>query len=305
MDAMHDSIERLRKSATRVAVKDEQNVTPVPGMTIYRMSNPTPPSSAMFNPCICMALQGVKRAVLERSEYVYDISHYLVTPINMPTIVQVLEASPERPYIGLVLDLDLRALADLMLDSDLPQPGAQHSGHAMATGTVTQELINAFQRLIDLIDEPQDIPILAPIIKKEIFYRLLTGEQGARLRHIASAGSQGNRIARAIDWLKDNFTEPLHINDLASRVNMSTSTFHHHFRALTAMSPLQYQKWLRLNEARRLMLTEQQDVTSAAFEVGYESPSQFSREYSRLFGAPPLRDITNLRETTANEPLNG
>jgi len=158
-------------------------------------------------------------------------------------------------------------------------------------------LLTAFQRLIDLLAEPKDIPILAPIIQREIVYRLLVGDQGARLRQMASAGSQSQQIARAIDWLKSNFTQSLRIEDLATQVNMSTSTFHHHFRALTAMSPLQYQKWLRLNEARRLMLIERLDAATAAFQVGYESPSQFSREYSRLYGAPPLRNITNLRRS--------
>ena len=166
----------------------------------------------------------------------------------------------------------------------------------MATGDVTLPLLTAFQRLIDLLDEPRDIPILAPNIQREIFYRLLVGDQGARLRQMASAGSQSNQIGRAIYWLKSNFTQTLRIDDLATQVNMSTSTFHHHFRAVTAMSPLQYQKWLRLNEARRLMLTENQDAAAAAFQVGYESPSQFNREYSRLFGKSPLRDITNLRQ---------
>ena len=172
-----------------------------------------------------------------------------------------------------------------MVDSNLPPPRAQQSSRGMATGEVTLPLLTAFQRLIDLLAEPKDIPILAPIIQREIFYRLLVGDQGARLRQMASAGSQSHQIARAIDWLKGNFTRPLRIDDLAAQVHMSTSTFHHHFRALTAMSPLQYQKWLRLNEARRLMLTERLDAATAAFQVGYESPSQFSREYSRLFGA--------------------
>jgi AraC-like DNA-binding protein len=165
----------------------------------------------------------------------------------------------------------------------------------MATGEVTMPLLTTVQRLIDLLEEPKDIPILAPIIEREIFYRLLVGDQGARLRQMASAGSQSQQIARAIYWLKDNFTKPLRIDSLAAQVNMSTSTFHHHLREVTAMSLLQYQKWLRLNEARRLMLAEKQDATTAAFQVGYESPSQFSREYGRLFGAPPLRGITNLR----------
>ena len=163
-------------------------------------------------------------------------------------------------------------------------------------------LLIAFQRLIDLLAEPKDIPILAPIIQREILYRLLVGDQGARLRQIASAGSQSHQIAQAIDWLKRHYTLPLRIEDLAAHVHMSPSTFHHHFRALTAMSPLQYQKWLRLNEARRLMLMERLDAATAAFQVGYESPSQFSREYRRMFGAPPLRDITSLRQMAGSAP---
>ncbi len=293
---MNELVEKLRIDVGRLATREDKSETAVPGLTLYRKSQPTQPYSGMYNPCICLAVQGAKRAVLEGKEYVYDVQHYLITPINLPTVVQVVEASQKKPYLGLVLDLDLRTLAELMLESSLPQPHTQQPGHAMATGRVTPELLNAFQRLVDLVDKPKDIPILAPIVKREIFYRMLTGDQGARLRHMASAGSQGNRIAHAIDWLKANFTEPLRIDDLASQVNMSASTFHHHFKALTAMSPLQYQKWLRLNEARRLMLTEKQDATTAAFQVGYESPSQFSREYSRMFGAPPLRDIASLRQ---------
>ena len=236
--------------------------------------------------------------------YVYDAHHFLLTSVDLPTFVQVIKASPEKPYLGLVLNIDQREISQLMVDSNLPPPRPQQSSRGMATGEVTLPLLTAFQRLIDLLDEPKDIPILAPIIQREIFYRLLVGDQGARLRQMASAGSQSQQIARAIDWLKGNFTQPLRIDDLAAQVNMSTSTFHHHFRAVTAMSPLQYQKWLRLNEARRLLLAENQDATTAAFQVGYESPSQFSREYSRLFGAPPLRDITSLRlMATSDEGL--
>ena len=227
--------------------------------------------------------------------YVYDAHHYLITSVHLPTVVQIIKASREKPYLGLRLKLDKREIAQLMVDSNLPAPPAQQSSRGMATGEVTLPLLNAFERLLDLLAEQKDIPILAPIIQREIIYRLLVGDQGARLRQIASAGSQSHQIGQAIDWLKGNFTGPLRIDDLAAQVNMSTSTFHHHFRTLTAMSPLQFQKMLRLNEARRLMLTENNDATTAAFQVGYESPSQFSREYSRLFGAPPLRDITNLR----------
>ena len=210
--------------------------------------------------------------------------------------MQIIEASREKPYLGLRLTLNLREVSQLMADSNLPPPRAQQSSRGMATGEVTLPLLTVFGRLIDLLAEQQDIPILAPIIQREIIYRLLIGDQGTRLRQIASAGSQSHQISRAIDWLKSNYTSQLRIDDLAKQVNMSVSTFHHHFRALTAMSPLQFQKRLRLNEARRLMLIEPLDATTAAFQVGYESTSQFSREYSRLFGAPPLRDITNLRQ---------
>jgi transcriptional regulator GlxA family with amidase domain len=171
----------------------------------------------------------------------------------------------------------------------------------MATGEVTQPLLNAFLRLIDLLDDEQDIPILAPVIQREIIYRLLVGDQGTRLRQIAAAGSQSQQIARAIEWLKNNFTQPLSIDDLAEKASMSNSTFHHHFRSMTALSPLQYQKHLRLQEARRLMLAERMDAANAAFQVGYESPSQFSREYNRQFGAPPLRDISKLRQMSVAE----
>jgi AraC-like DNA-binding protein len=299
-NSMVVALEALGKSIARFSNKNGRTETAVSGLSLYRREEPTEPTSAMYDPCICMVAQGAKRAVLGNDSYVYDAQHYLITSINLPTVVQIIQASPEKPYLGLVLKLDLRKLAELMVDSALPQPQTQKSSRAMATGKVTLPLLTAFQRLIDLLNEPKAIPILAPIFQREIYYRLLVGDQGARLRQMASAGSQSQQIARAINWLKDNFTRPLRIDDLAGQVHMSTSTFHHHFRAVTAMSPLQYQKWLRLNEARRLLLTENQDAATAAFQVGYESPSQFSREYSRLFGAPPLRDITTLRQMTAN-----
>ena len=291
--------EALEKSIARWTDKDNRLTTAIPGLSLFRYDEPNELHSGMYEPSICMVAQGAKRVMLGDDTYVYDAQHFLVTSVHLPTFVQIVEASQEKPYLGLMLKLDQREISLLMVDSHLPPPRPQQSSRGMATGEVTLPLLTAFQRLIDLLNEPKDIPILAPIIKREIFYRLLVSDQGARLRQMASTGSQSQQIARAIDWLKSNFTQPLRIEDLASQVNMSTSTFHHHFRAVTAMSPLQYQKWLRLNEARRLLLTEHQDATTAAFQVGYESPSQFSREYSRMFGAPPLRDITNLRQMAA------
>ncbi len=300
-NSMEVALEALGKTIARWTDKGDQHVTAIPGLSLFRRDEPTELTSIIYEPRICVVAQGAKRVLLGDETYVYDPHHFLITSVDLPTMVQIIEASKEKPYLGLILKLDQREISQLMVDSNLPPPHPQQSSRGMATGEVTLPLLTAFQRLVDLLAEPKDIPILAPIIQREIFYRLLVGDQGARLRQMASAGSQSQQIARAIHWLKGNFTEPLRIDDLASQVNMSTSTFHHHFRAVTAMSPLQYQKWLRLNEARRLMLVEKQDATTAAFQVGYESPSQFSREYSRLFGDSPLRDITNLRQMTANE----
>jgi len=298
---MEVALETLGKSIARWTDKGDKLVTAIPGLSLYRRDEPTQPESHMYEPSICMIAQGAKRVLLGDDTYVYGESHFLITSVDLPTVVQIIKASREKPCLVLMLKLDRREISQLMVDSNLPLPHPQQSSRGMATGEFTLPLLTAFQRLIDLLAEPKDIPILAPIIQREIFYRLLVGDQGARLRQMASSGSQSQQITRAIDWLKDNFTRPLRIDDLATEVNMSTSTFHHHFRTLTAMSPLQYQKWLRLNEARRLMLIENQDAATVAFQVGYESPSQFSREYGRLFGAPPLRDITSLRQMTANE----
>lgn len=295
-NSMEIALEALRKSIARWTEKGEQHVTAVPGLSLFRRIEPTEPISGMYEPSICLVAQGAKRVLLGDDTYVYDAQHYLITSVHLPTIVQIITASPEKPYLGLRLKLDQRDISQLIVDSNLPPRRAQQSSRGMATGEVTLPLLAAFHRLIDLLADERDIPILAPIIQREIIYRLLVGDQGARLRHIASAGSQSHQIARAIDWLKGNFTQPLRIDDLAAQASMSSSTFHHHFRSMTALSPLQFQKQLRLQEARRLMLTEHLDAATAAFQVGYESPSQFSREYNRLFGAPPLRDITNLRQ---------
>jgi AraC-like DNA-binding protein len=227
---------------------------------------------------------------------VYDAERFLVTSVDLPVVAQILEASDDKPYLGLTLELDLRMIAQLILGLELPSAGSRQSGLGVAVSKVTPPLLEAFQRLIDLLGQPQDIPALSPLIKQEIFYRLLVGEQGPRLRRIASTESQSYRIARAVDWIRDNFDQPFRVEVLASRAGLSTSAFHNHFRSLTAMSPLQFQKKMRLSEARRLMFAEHMDAATAAYEVGYESPSQFSREYSRLFGAPPMRDVrTRLR----------
>ncbi|TXT34971.1 MAG: transcriptional regulator arac family [Comamonadaceae bacterium] len=226
----------------------------------------------------------------------YNTSHFLITSLDMPASSEVTLASPEQPCLGLMLKFDLRVLTELIVQGGMSLPRDRAVGMGMGIGTVTSLILRPFAHLLELLDEPDAIPVLAPLVQREIHYRLLRSDQASRLRQIVSVDGQGHRIAKAIDWLKLNYAMPFRIEELAARVQMSAPTFHHHFRQLTAMSPLQYQKWLRLNESKRLMLNEHLDVSSAAFKVGYESPSQFSREYGRLFGVPPRRDIAVLRE---------
>ena len=254
----------------------------------------------MLPPSICLIGQGRKRLFLGEESYVYDAHRFLITSVDLPVVTQVIEASSDRPYLGLTLELDLRVMAQLMLGRDMPSARPSRERLGIAVSEVSPPLLDAFNRLIDLLENPEDISALAPLVKQEIFYRLLTGEQGPLLRQITTVGNHGYQISRAIDWLKENFSKPVKMQELASKAGLSLSAFHNHFRSMTAMSPLQYQKRMRLNEARRLMLTEHIDASRAAFRVGYESPSQFSREYSRQFGAPPMRDIKNLIHESAS-----
>lgn len=254
-----------------------------------------PPTICLVAAGIVLAVQGEKQMLVGGEAYPYDVNRFLITSLDLPANSQIVSASPEKPCLGLVLKLDLRIMAELIAQGGLPLPAERSSDRGIGIGTVTPALLEPFKRLLDLLDEPETIPVLAPLIEREIHYRLLKSDQAARLWQIASVGSQGHRVAKAIDWLKLNYTAALRIDELAAYAQMSPSSLHQHFRQLTAMSPLQYQKWLRLNEARRLMLNEDRDAASAAFEVGYESPSQFSREYTRLFGAPPRRDVETLR----------
>lgn len=271
--------------------------TPIPNLFFFRRETPLPPAICMVEPSIVFVVQGVKQMLVGGEAYPYNVNHFLVTSLDLPAHSEVIEASPQKPCLGFVLKLDLHIISELIAQGGLPFPSERpdDKGACIGIGTVTPALLQPFRRMLNLLDEPGAIHVLAPLIVREIHYRLLLSDQAARLWQIASIGSQSQRVAKAIDWLKMNYTAALRIDDLAAYVQMSTSSLHHHFRQLTAMSPLQYQKWLRLNEARRLMLNEDMDAASASFGVGYESPSQFSREYTRLFGAPPKRDIDGLR----------
>lgn len=273
--------------------------TDIKGLSLHRWEAPTEPTSYMLAPSICLIGQGRKRLFLGEGAYIYDAHRFLITSVDLPVVAQIIEASRDRPYLGLTMEMDLRVIAELMLDNRLPVPPKSKDRLGIAVSEVTAPLFEAFNRLLDLLEHPEDIPALAPLIQQEIFYRLLKGEQGTRLRQITTIGNHGYQVSRAIDWLKENLTSPVKVEELASKAGLSVSAFHNHFRAMTAMSPLQFQKKMRLNEARRLMLTEHLDASRAAFEVGYESPSQFSREYSRLFGTPPMRDIRNLVQKSA------
>lgn len=277
---------------------------PIPGLGFYRREQPATPVVCMVEPSIVLVAQGEKQLWVGGEGYPYDTARFLVTSLDIPANSEVLVASPTRPCLGLTFKLDLRILAELIAQGELPPTRERAVMKGVGIGVVTDAMLASFARLVELLDEPESIPVLAPLIQREIHYRLLQSDQAGRLRQICSVDGQGYRIARAIDWLKLNYDVSLRVDELAARVQMSAATFHHHFRQLTAMSPLQYQKWLRLNEARRLMLNEHQDVSSAAFKVGYESPSQFSREYSRLFGVPPKRDMAVLRgKAPVSDPL--
>ncbi|WP_427982062.1 AraC family transcriptional regulator N-terminal domain-containing protein [Agarivorans sp.] len=271
--------------------------TDIPGLSFSRYPYPTAPTSYTLQPSICLVAQGKKRVILGEDSFVYDANHLLISSVELPIIANIVEASEDAPYLGVILRLDLPEISQLIVDSELSFTPSKEAHKGIATSELTPSLVDAFSRLIALQSEPDSIKIMAPIIKREIFYRLLNSEQGPRLYQIVTSGNHSQQISKAINWLKHNFVKPLSVGELASNCGMSKSAFYSHFRSVTSMTPLQFQKKLRLNEARRLMLTENLDAMSTTFKVGYESPSQFSREYSRLFGAPPLKDIKALRQS--------
>jgi len=290
--------ELARKIAFFVGSK-ERLITEVPGLLLSRRTAPTAPASATYEPSLAVVAQGRKRADLAGTTFIFDESRYLLTSLDLPVICNVIDASEEVPYLCFVLKLEMPVVRELLSREEIQAPDAPSDRPAMATGETTAELLAACCRLVDLLNTPQDIPFLSGLIQREIIYRILRGPEGARLRAIATLGDQSHRTAKAIAWVRANYAKPLRVEDLAKIAGMGVSTLHHHFRALTAMSPLQYQKQLRLQAARERMLMDGLDAASAAFEVGYESASQFNREYSRFFGQPPIRDIRTLRSPGA------
>jgi AraC-like DNA-binding protein len=301
-DAVEDAqaeAEELRAALARRIVAhmhgEVKEQTSVPGLCLYRRSAPTECICATYEPELIVFVQGEKRINAGGTTHVCDASTFLLTAIEMPVVSQVTRASKQEPILGITLKLEMPAVRKILSQEEFLVPELSSGARGMAVGKTPLELLSACSRLLGLLDTPVDIPFLSGLMQREILYRVLRSPLGGHLRAIATLGEQSNRTAKAVSWLRDNFDKPLRVEKLAAVAQMGVSTLHHHFRSLTAMSPLQYQKRMRLHAARLRMMTNGMDAASAAFEVGYESASQFNREYSRFFGLPPMRDIKSRR----------
>ncbi len=268
--------------------------TAVAGLNLSQFTTPSDLVAIVYEPSLCIVAQGTKEVLLADEAYRMDVAQSLLVSVALPVTARIVEASAGRPYLAVRISFDAAVVGELLADQTATPPHGS-SSRALAVTSVDPPLLDAVTRLVGLLDQPQHVAPLAPLVLREITYRVLTGPQGSQLIQIASVGAPAHRIARAIRWLKGHFADPLRIESLANHVRMSPSALHLHFKNVTAMSPLQYQKCLRLQEARRLMLGEGIDAAAAAFRVGYESPSQFSREYRRMFGSPPRQDVAALR----------
>jgi AraC-like DNA-binding protein len=289
----------------RLAGSDGMTGTAIPALKLWRFSHPTEPVPVLQEPAVYVVAQGRKQVTLGGETYVYDRSRYLAVSVDLPVVGNVFEASPDAPYLCLTLTVDPRELAALIVETGRPAPRDDHDGRALYLSPLRAPLLDVLLRLVRLLDAPEDIPVLAPLILREVNYRLLQSEPFGRLAQMAIGDGRLRRVSGAIAWIKENFAEPLQVEALARRVHMSPSALHHHFKAATAMSPIQYQKRLRLQEARRLLLAGAPSADAVAYEVGYASASQFSREYARLFGQPPRRDADRVRDAAAGAAAAG
>ncbi|WP_369060917.1 AraC family transcriptional regulator [Caulobacter sp. 73W] len=297
-----DPYAELVSLITRFTPEDGHVETAVDGLFIARKTSPSMPLHTAQWPCLALVVQGAKVVRIGEESLRYGVGDYLLVALDMPVASCVVEATPEKPQIGLGMAINPARLGELMRRIGVPRPAtAADAVRGLAVNSAGPDLLDAVLRMVRLLERPHDIPAMAPLIQDEILYRLLTGPDAARLLHITAGEGTGGRVPRAVAWLRDNYDQPLRIEALAEAVGMSESSLHHQFKAVTAMTPLQYQKQLRLHEARRLMLVEDADVATAGFRVGYQSPSQFSREYRRLYGLPPARDVEAARRPLAAE----
>lgn len=289
--------EELTERVARV-VRTDGVQQPLQGVYLARVSTPLQKLYSVLEPSLCIIAQGSKEVLLGDSRYQYDPSQYLIATLELPRMSYVLEASRERPYLSFRLELDPQVVSSVMVEAGYALPSrASGDVRAMAVSPLDANLLDAVVRLVRLIDAPGEAPMLKPMITREIIFRLLIGDQGTRLRHLTLLGGTSSVIAKAVQRIRQDFDQSLRIEQLAQELGMSISGFHFHFKAVTGMSPLQFQKQMRLQEARRLMLSENLDATSAAYRVGYNDASHFNREYKSLFGIPPIRDVQQLRET--------
>ncbi|MDH2435507.1 AraC family transcriptional regulator [Pokkaliibacter sp. MBI-7] len=280
---------------TRFCASDGLYDTAIPRLGLARLSAPTEPRFGLHEPALCLIVQGAKKATLGKETYIYDPAHYLVVSVDVPVFGHVIQASAEEPYLGIRLDLDVKGLSDMMLDLNIRQDATLRCDRAMNINLVTPRLLDAMIRLVSLLDSPGDISYIAPLAEREILYWLINGEQGPLIQQIANRDSRLRRISAAIQHIRERFREPFDISELLDISCMSSAAFFQHFKAVTHMTPLQYQKQLRLQEARSLMFSQDLEVSRAGYEVGYDSPSQFSREYSRMFGLSPSKDMERYR----------
>lgn len=294
--------EELAQHIEHFTHTDGTHATAIPSLHFIRSSR-SETIHSIHQPALCIVVKGTKLVMLAQECYHYDPAHYLVVSVHLPLSGQVIQATSDSPYLCLRLDFDPNQIFDIIRDSNQIPSKKGDSGRGLFVSKTSSSLLDAVLRLVRLLDTPQDIPILAPLVIREIYYRILQDEQGDSLKQFAIMGSHAQRIAKVIDLIKNDFAKPLRIDQLAMTANMSPSSLHQHFKDITAMSPLQYQKQIRLQEARRLLLSETLEAADAGFQVGYESPTQFNREYARMFGLPPMSDIKRLRDSLSTIPV--
>ena len=290
-----DRMDERKAAIAQFATTDGIQATPIEGMSLVRISHPSEPMHAVHHPALCIVAQGRKRVIAGDRIMNYDAANFLVVSVDTPVIGQVVEATPEEPYLCVKLELDAAEIGALLIEVGGVTAAAVDAEPSVTVSPLMPELLDAAIRLVKLLERPQDVAVLGPMVKREILYRLLRSDQATKLQQIALAESRLQQVNRAIGWIKLNYRDAFAIETVAAEARMSPSALHLHFKAVTAMSPLQYQKQLRLQEARRMMLSEAVDAATAGHRVGYDSPSQFSREYARVFGAPPLRDVARLK----------